>query len=174
MEEELSRFVIRELGQHVGRSELIFQITERSGMAWPEAEAFVRRIEGQHKKSITKRQSPILIVVGIGTVLAGIGLFFYNFPYLWAYVQDPASAAVYAPYLVRRIVIQVISLGMVLGGALGTWQVINPSSEVFSPEDLKGTGKERYKSMDDMFDVGVYIGDGSGRRSRRRRRYRLW
>jgi hypothetical protein len=123
-----------------------------------------------------KEPALVLVIVGIVTAIAGVALFFAIFPSLVAYVRDPAGLVLNAPFVVYRVILLVVGLGMALGGALGTWQALNPSSAIFSDEDLRGRGKERYKSIDDMVDGGIYIGTGRRDRygRRRGRRYRLW
>jgi hypothetical protein len=174
-QQELTDFVIRELGQHASRNEILYALCQMGGMSWPQAEAFVRDVEISHRRAIARRQGPIVVIIGIVTAVAGAALFFYNFPFLRAMLRDPAGLALMAPYVLRDIVVQVISMGMVLGGLLGVWRVLAPSDEgSLRTEALYGVGQDRHESADDLIDVGVWLDDGSGHSGRsRRRRIRL-
>jgi len=172
--QELTDFVIRELGQHASRDEILYALCQKSGMMWSQAEAFLRDVEINHQRDISRRRAPVLVVIGIVTAVVGAALFFYNFPRLREVLRDPAALALMAPYVLRAIVIQVISMGMVLGGLLGIWRVLSPSDEGgFSTEELYGAGRQQHESMDELVDVGVWLGGSGDHRGRRRRGTRL-
>lgn len=173
--QELTDFVIRELGQHASRDEILYALCQKSGMMWSQAETFLRDVESNHRQKISRRRAPVLVVVGIVLLVVGVALFFYNFPHLRDLVQNPEDLVRFAPYALRNVVIQVVSLAMVLGGLLGIWRAISPSEEgMFSSQDLYGTGRQRLESADDLVDVGVWLSSDQdddepyGRRRRRR------
>jgi hypothetical protein len=174
-QKELTDFVVREMGQHASRNEILYALCQQGGLSWPQAEAFVHDVEITHRRAIARRRGPILVIIGIVTAVAGAALFFYNFPFLREAFRDPATLVLMAPYVLRAVAIQVISMGMVLGGLLGIWRALVPSDEGnLSTEALYGAGQGRHESIDDLIDVGVWLGDGSSHSRRdRRRRIRL-
>jgi hypothetical protein len=147
-------------------------------MSWSSAEALVRRVQAEQGHKIAGRQRPLLVLVGVIIILAGTALFFYNFPYVRELVLDPGQALVWGPYTLRRLLVQVVSMGLVLGGAIGLWRAFSPQAEeLFAEQDARLRGRQRYESVDDLVDVGVWLvpggDDDDDRHRRRRRRIRL-
>ena len=166
----LAEHVVRELAREVPRQDLIYELCQRTGMSWPEAEALVQRVEADRGQEIRGRQRPLLMVVAVITLIGGVYLFFTNVTYLIQVLQDPLAIVLSAPYIWGRVVLVVTGAAMVVGSLLGLWQSLSPST---APAliDLaqEATGSDRYKSVDDVLEVGVYVGSsGSGRRRRRR------
>jgi hypothetical protein len=166
----LAEHVVRELGREVPRQDLIYELCQRTGMSWPEAEALVQRVEADRGQEIRGRQRPLLVVVAVITLIGGVYLFFTNVTYLIQVLQDPLAIVLSAPYIWGRVVLVVTGAAMMVGSLLGLWQSLSPST---APAliDLaqEATGSDRYKSVDDILEVGVYVGSsGSGRRRRRR------
>jgi hypothetical protein len=171
----LVEYVVREMGRQAPRQDVIYEVCRRTGMSWPEAEAFVQRVEANRGQEIQGRQRPLLMLVAVITLAGGGYLFFTNISYLIPVFQDPVAAVLSAPDIWGRVVLVVTGAAMVVGSLLGLWQSLSPST---APPliDLaeEGTGSDRYKSMDDMFDVGIYIGDSRSSRRRRRRGTRIF
>lgn len=72
--EKATEFVVKELGKHHSRNEIIVALCEQMGLNWREAELLVQEIESQQDRAIAIRQSPVLITLGIGIFLAGAWL----------------------------------------------------------------------------------------------------
>ncbi|MBN1661282.1 MAG: hypothetical protein JXA93_23010 [Anaerolineae bacterium] len=171
----LVEYVVREIGQQAPRQDVIYEVCQRTGMSWPMAEAFVQRVEADRSQEIRGRQRPLLILVAVITLMGGVYFFFTNISYLIPVFQDPLAAVLSAPYIWGRVVLVVTGAAMVVGSLLGLWQSLSPST---APPliDLaqEGTGSNRYKSVDDMFEVGIYVGSSGSRRRRRRRGTRIF
>ena len=75
--EEITAFVISELGKHHNRNEIIRSLCERTGMMWSDAEKLVRQVESDHSHEIRAKQSPLLVALAVVIFIAGIGLIFY-------------------------------------------------------------------------------------------------
>ena len=71
MREDLAKYVARELGSSADRNTLIRHICETGDMSWPEAEAFVARVALENEHEIAKRQSPLMLVLSVGTMIGG-------------------------------------------------------------------------------------------------------
>jgi len=69
--EDQEKYVARELGSGADRNTLIRYVCETGEMSWPEAEAFVARVALEHEHEIAKRQSPLMLVISIGTIIGG-------------------------------------------------------------------------------------------------------
>jgi hypothetical protein len=70
--EDLAKYVARELGSGADRNTLIRHVCETGEMSWPEAEAFVARVALEHEHEIAKRQSPLMLVLSVGTLIGGV------------------------------------------------------------------------------------------------------
>jgi hypothetical protein len=91
-------------------------------MNWSQAERFIQQVASEHKSVIAQKQSLVVVVFGVLTIIAGFGLslwvayetlngiiiFFLNFP---------------VPYL-GNVTYFVIGIGMVAGGLRGMWETI--------------------------------------------------
>jgi hypothetical protein len=71
MREDLAKYVARELGSSADRNTLIRHICETGDMSWPEAEAFVARVALENEHEIAKRQSPLMLILSVGTMIGG-------------------------------------------------------------------------------------------------------
>src|SRR5574338_326457 len=87
MNEELTTFIIKELGKHHDRKEIVRKVCEQSPLDWKEAEQLIILVEAQHKRTIAVRQTPLLLFLSIGTLLIGIGLLAFNLEILFAFFQ---------------------------------------------------------------------------------------
>jgi hypothetical protein len=120
--QQATDFVIRELGKHHSRNEIIQKLCETSGINWSAAEKFVNQVELEHTSDIALRQSPLITFIGICIALGGLGLmmwitletlqgyiiFFLNFP---------------VPYL-GNVFYFFTGLVMMIAGIWGTWETI--------------------------------------------------
>ncbi len=169
--QELVEFVVHELKKDTQRNDIIYKLCERTGMTWPQAEAFVGEIEADQGPQIARRRAPLLIVVGLVTITIGAILALPNLSFFIQFLKEPAAYVSYVPFLWRKTVILVVGLGMVAGGLYGILRAIAPSSGGLVEE--MAAGGDRYKSMDDLVDVGIWLGGSGDHRGRRRRGTRL-
>lgn len=119
---EATEFVVRELGKHRSRDDIIRTLCEQAEFDWRQATQFVRRVETEHGQRIAMRQSPLIVILGVGTILAGIVIT------LWVTVETLNGTIIFLlslpiPYL-GNLVYFTTGLGMIAGGCLGLWQTI--------------------------------------------------
>ena len=123
MNEELTQFVIKELGKHHDRKEIIRKVCEQRGLNWKEAEQLIILVEAQHKRTIAVRQTPLLLFLSIGTLLIGIGLLAFNMQILLAFFhKDLIGQALSLQSSYYRLLGLVTGLGMTIGGLAGLWK----------------------------------------------------
>lgn len=77
-------FIIRQLGQHANRDDLILEVCQRMGIGWPDAAAMVDAVEVEYSREVARRRGPLLLVLGGGVLLAGlllsgVALYFFAF-----------------------------------------------------------------------------------------------
>ncbi len=123
--EELIELVIRELGKHHERRDIVARICEQSTLGWGEAEQLVTEVESQYKRKIAARQGPLLVFVSVGTLVIGLGLLIYNFELIAAIFNKDILGQVLS---LRSGYLQLISLvtglGMTVGGLYGLWNAL--------------------------------------------------
>lgn len=123
--EEITAYVVKELGKHHSRNEIIQHLCEQTGMMWPEAEKLVRHVAANHSQEIKTRQSPLMIALAAVIVIGGLGLIVYCAVYFLALAQDDRAAtgrsvqgAVYAVGALFT------GISMVAGGLIGLRKTI--------------------------------------------------
>lgn len=115
-------FVIRELGRHRQRNDIIQKLCETSGVNWRDAEKFVQQVEAENGSAIALKQSPIVTLIGIGFAIGGLGLMF------WVVTETLRGVIIFflnfpVPYL-GNITYFFTGLAMMLGGLWGMWDTI--------------------------------------------------
>ncbi len=116
--EEATAFVIRELGKHRGPEEVMRELSMHAGCSWPEAEEFVNQIRFQKRTTIAARQAPMLIFLGIITLIVGIAMSGYS-----GYAIAGLISHNYIPST-RIIGTFVTGLAMVGGSSIGLVQCV--------------------------------------------------
>lgn len=123
--EELTNLIIKELGKHHDRKEIVRKVCEESTLTWGEAEKFIAEVEMQNKRKIAARQGPLLIFLSIGTLVLGIGLLAYNMEILVAiFNQDLLGQILSLRSGYYRLAGLVTGLGMTVGGLYGVWTTL--------------------------------------------------
>ncbi len=115
-------FVIRELGKHHQRNDIIQKICETNGMNWREAEKFVQRVEAENSGKIALKQSPLIALIGICTAVGGLTL---AIRMVLATLQGHMIIllSLPIPYL-GNIVYFFTGLAMIVGGIWGMWNTL--------------------------------------------------
>ena len=72
MGEEIKEYIVKELGRHYKESDVIFAEAQRAGLNWNEAKELVEEVKFTAGARIARRQSPLLLLVGIGTMIGGL------------------------------------------------------------------------------------------------------
>jgi hypothetical protein len=121
-DQQISRFVVRQLGKHVDRNDIIRELTERCHLAWPDAERLVAQIERQERRGIAVRQSPYLLGIAVVTIITGLGMLLSAGIRLYIVLKYPSLDT--PVVLVRSGAAFLTGLAMVLGASIGSWQTI--------------------------------------------------
>jgi hypothetical protein len=115
-------FVIRELGKHHQRNDIIQRLCETGGISWKEAEKFVQQVEAENTGTIALRQSPLVTLIGLGTAIGGLLLMIWIvFETLQGYIIFFLNFPV--PYL-GNIAYFFTGLVMMVAGLWGMWETI--------------------------------------------------
>lgn len=119
-QQQATDFVIRELGKHRQRNDIIQRLCETGGINWKAAEKFVEQVEAENTGAIALRQSPLVTLIGICTALGGLGLM------VWTVLETLQGAVItyfYVPYL-GNLVYFFTGLAMMIGAIWGLWDTI--------------------------------------------------
>lgn len=115
---EAAQFVIRELGNHRSLDEVVRAVTEHVGCSWDEAQHFVQHVQFEHRTKIAARQSPLLLFLGIITIVAGSLLVLANV----SLIVHRLSMQTMPSY--NNLALLGTGLAMVAGATIGLWQSI--------------------------------------------------
>lgn len=127
MNEELTNLIIKKLGKHHDRNDIIRMVCEQSTLSWTEAGNLIEQVEAEHESMIAGRQRPFLILVSVGTLILGIGLLFYNSQFFIGFFQR----GIFEQFLSLqggdyRVIGLITGLGMAVGGLLGLGKSLLP------------------------------------------------
>jgi hypothetical protein len=127
MNEEITNLIIKKLGKHHNRNEVIRAVCEQSTLSWTEAERLVEQVATEQESMIAGRQRPFLILVSAGTLILGIGLLFYNSQFLIGFFQRgifEQLLSLQGGYY--RVIGLITGLGMTAGGLIGLGKSLWP------------------------------------------------
>jgi uncharacterized membrane protein len=130
MDEQLVQRIVKDLARHRDRNEIIREVCEQSGLNWPEADQLVQQVAQEHRRSISRRQGPLMIFLSVGTLLIGVALLLQGLEFFMAFFQGETLQQILSlrtAYL--RIIGGLTGLGMLVGGLLGTWKSVLPFLE---------------------------------------------
>jgi hypothetical protein len=114
---ENTDFVVKEISGHRHRNDVIMALCEKTGSSWDQAQRFVQKVESENRQAITARQSPLLIMIGVGTVVAGLLVVaYYGFRTLTGTIYIFLNMPI--PYLGNAVYIGT-GLAMMAGGTVG-------------------------------------------------------
>jgi len=74
MDDELSDFIVKRLAGGSSEQDVILEVCQRAGLTWPEAQSLVYGAMDNRATDIARWQLPVLLVLGLATVLAGVGI----------------------------------------------------------------------------------------------------
>jgi hypothetical protein len=123
---ELTDQIIKGLGKHHDRQEIVRRICEQSGLSWSEAEQLINEVETQNRRKIAVRQGPLMMFLSIGSLVLGIGLTVYNMDILIAiFNADLLSQILSLQSGYYRLASLVTGAGMMIGGLFGVWTTLS-------------------------------------------------
>lgn len=172
MLKDMADYVISRLGRHETLEDIVPKLCEVAGMSWSEATAFVQRVEEERRPEIAGRQRPVLLLLGVVSLLIGGYLAYTSAAYLSAFMasagdlsENPLVYILSTPQLLRRVLTLVLATAILAGGLWGIVRALMPPGDKSLLEPEAGTG-----SIDDFIGIHVSVGGQQVASSRRRRR----
>ncbi len=124
------QFVLESLKRDVKAREIIRALCEENNWSWEQAQHFVKRVEIEHFDQVATAQNPLMITLGVGTIVVG-SILTLSMVYL---TLNGYRIDIWLPYFSvpygGNVTLFVVGIGMVLGGIAGLWQSINLWLEV--------------------------------------------
>jgi hypothetical protein len=122
MDEEIMEYIVRELGRHRPENDIIFTLAQREDLNWDEARRLVQDVKFHQSSRVARRQSPLLLVVSVGTLIGGLALSGgVAFATLDGFIIFLPSLPI--PYL-GNLVYFLTGLAMVAGAVIGLYRLI--------------------------------------------------
>lgn len=146
--EDPTTYIIHHLTQGDSPKDLIFDLCEKFGLNWPQAETLVKQVQEEKRGDIARKQFPLMFTLALGIFLVGLGLIGYSVYVVWTQfpileasrsgaqtIEQNMDALAYM-YFVFQIILQsggqiitmfILGIGMVIGSLLGmrdTWGAI--------------------------------------------------
>ncbi len=131
--EQATQFVIKELGKHHNKNEIIVTLCEQMKINWRDAEKFISEVELQHKRSIASKQSPLIIFLSVMVLIGGLyltinnGLYFFQY-FITTHDTFSITGALDLRILYLRIGSFITGISMFLGGAIGLGKLFSKFS----------------------------------------------
>jgi hypothetical protein len=124
--EEITNYVLNALGRHRSRNDIVEYLCTHTKMPWTEAEKIVRQIEVRHSSEIYSRQSPLIIALGIASMIGGVVLIAYCFLYFIIIIprQNPEALVRSSQGAMYAIGAFVTGIGLITGSIIGMWKTI--------------------------------------------------
>lgn len=178
MEKDMADFVTAQISKHETLDNIVLRLCEVSGMSWPEAKDFVEHVEEERRPEIASRRRPVLLLVGIATLLIGGYLAYTSATYLATFfatagdiAENPLVYILSTPGLARRVVTLAVAMAVLIGGLWGTVRAMLPPGDRSSLESsLEGAGGEGLRSIDDVMGLDIRVGGQTVASGRRRGR----
>jgi uncharacterized membrane protein len=123
--EELTKLIIKELSRHKDRKDIATKVCEQSTLNWNEAERLIEEVATQNKRKIAVRQSPLLIILSIGSIILGIGLLLFNVQFILSFFQkDTVGQLLSLRSGYYRLAESVSGFVLAIGGFYGFWKIL--------------------------------------------------
>lgn len=119
-------YIVDELGKHSNRNDILQTLCRQMDIDWKQAEALLREVEASQSQTIARRQSPLIMILGIGALVGGLALTSYAVWDIFEYAQmDVARQLIYSQYIYITISSMITGLAMIVGGIVGLRKIIS-------------------------------------------------
>jgi hypothetical protein len=123
MNEELTTFIVKELGKYQHRDTVIRKVCKKSGLTWKDAERLIVLVDANHRRTTIVRPTPPLLFLSIGILVLGIGLLAFNIHVVVAFFhKDMLSQLLTLQGASYQMTGLMIGMGMTVGGMIGLWR----------------------------------------------------
>ena len=131
----ITQHVIRRLTRGVSRDTIIREVCDQTGMDWKQATAFIEDVEAGESQAIARRNLPLMMGIGIVTMIAGFLLTGYSIVLFFGPFIDGTlselNSEVMTPYLLENwiyLVETVVGIAMMAGGGFGIGRAMSSAA----------------------------------------------
>jgi len=125
-QDQARAFVVNELGKHRDRNDILMALCHGLGVEWKQAEQFVKDVESSEGKTIARKQSPLLVVLGLSVLIGGLGLTVSAISFFWDFIQMGSQEQLLNGQFVYIYGGSMITgLAMIVGGIIGFRKVFS-------------------------------------------------
>ena len=125
--DELGEFVFERLKKRHRHNDIVEAVCHQTGWHWNKTQRFVARVQTKRHDELQSSKNRVLLVIGIGIILAGLFLALNGASAISEYVQMAAVARTNPEILlnvspqavVYALGLAVTGLGMIIGGGFG-------------------------------------------------------
>jgi len=117
-DDELAAYFVHHLSAYDNPNDLILEVCEKTGRSWMDVQAILERVQAEHERDITLRQSPMLAIAAIGICLGGLTIATYSVSILIETLQSYSGMEV-SPLEITDALQALISGGYIgIGGLM--------------------------------------------------------
>jgi hypothetical protein len=125
-QEQARTYAVNELSKHHDRNDILIVLCRELDLHWPDAEKFLKEVESSQGQTIVGRQSPLILILGIGVLLGGLGLTSYGIWDLFEWVQmGPEEQIAYSQLMYYTAGSMITGIAMIAGGIIGLRKTIS-------------------------------------------------
>jgi hypothetical protein len=118
--DEARVLIINELGKHTNRNDILMELCQELDINWEDADRLVKEVETYDGRTIARRQSPLLIILGAGVLIGGTALTVQALLFFWDFAfMAPAQQLVMSQYAYYMGGGFFTGLAMLAGGIVG-------------------------------------------------------
>jgi hypothetical protein len=121
MDKQAAReFIVRELGRHTNRNDILMALCKAFDIQWEDAESLMRDAETYDGHRIARKQSPLLIILGLGVIIGGLVLTIDAMMFFWDLTQMQGTEQLaYSQYSYIMGGSLITGIAMMAGGVIG-------------------------------------------------------
>jgi hypothetical protein len=124
--DQTTNFILNELTKHRDRNDIILDLCRQLGIEWKAAEQLVKDVESQHGKTVAKRQSPFLIILGASIIITGLGLTINGMQLIFDLLSVGSIEQLMGMSTsLFRLGSLLTGIGMIVGGIIGFWKTFS-------------------------------------------------
>jgi hypothetical protein len=124
-ESKARAFIIDQLGKNQNRNDILLILCRELDIEWKQAERLVQEVEASDGRQIARRQSPLLLALGLAVIIGGLALTTYGVWYFWTFTQlDPTQQLVTSQYMYITAGSMITGLAMIVGGIIGFRKIL--------------------------------------------------
>jgi hypothetical protein len=124
-QEQARAFIVNELGKHRDRNDVIMTLCHELNLDWKQVEQFIKEVEGSQSQAIARRQSPLVIILGVAALIGGLGLLVNAVSFFWSFTQmAPEQQLLNGDLVYIYGGSMVTGIAMIVGGIIGLRKII--------------------------------------------------